>query len=427
MGVMPKVAPASLRAATPGVDHETQINPDGAVPRTPRRDRRLAWGALIIVVLCLAGYLAWTALLRPVTVSIAPVETNVSEQVFGVGVIGARVQSNVGFKVAGVLTALNADQGDRVRGGQMLAQLDARDIQAQVGAMKAGVAQARANIEKARADVASAEANLANAKAIAARREALVKHSFATVEETQTTKAAEFVAAANLASAQSGVAVAEAALQSAEAQQSFEQATLMSYTLYSPYDAWVVSRNLELGAMPNPGQSVFTLVRAQTVWAVGYVDERLAGRLSAGQPAEITLRSNSSARIPGRVERVEIQSDPVNEERLVDIAFDQIPDNIHLAEQVEVVITTGAWPRAVLLQPSAVADFRGDHGVGGRGVVWTVENDRLERREVTLGPQLLDGRLPIVDGLPAAAAVVSTPVPGLRVGRAARVAEASRQ
>ncbi len=201
----------------------------------------------------------------------------------------------------------------------------------------------------------------------------------------------------------------------------------MSYTLYSPYDAWVVSRNLELGAMPNPGQSVFTLVRAQTVWAVGYVDERLAGRLSAGQPAEITLRSNSSARIPGRVERVEIQSDPVNEERLVDIAFDQIPDNIHLAEQVEVVITTGAWPRAVLLQPSAVADFRGDHGVGGRGVVWTVENDRLERREVTLGPQLLDGRLPIVDGLPAAAAVVSTPVPGLRVGRAARVAEASRQ
>ena len=169
----------------------------------------------------------------------------------------------------------------------------------------------------------------------------------------QTTEALARVAAGNLASAKAGVVVAEAALQSAEAQQAFQEATLASYTLRAPYDAWVISRNLELGSMPNPGQSVFTLVAENTVWVRAYVDERLAGRLSLGQPVEIILRSNPAQPIPGHIARIEIQSDAVNEERLVDVAFDQVPDNIHLAEQAEVVITTGTLARAVVVPPTA--------------------------------------------------------------------------
>src|SRR5579863_6720890 len=115
-----------------------------------RRWRRAGWLALAVMVLGLAGTVSWIEFFRPVTVDVAPLETNVREQVFGLGTVGARVQSNVGFKVAGVLVALNADQGDLVRAGQALAGLDAHDIEAQVAVMKAGVAQARANVEKAK-------------------------------------------------------------------------------------------------------------------------------------------------------------------------------------------------------------------------------------------------------------------------------------
>ena len=230
------------------------------------------------------------------------------------------------------------------------------------------------------------------------------------------------MATANLASAKSGVAVAEASLQSAEAQEAFEQATLANYSLYAPYDAWIVSRNLELGSMPNPGQSVFTLVAADTVWAVGYVDERLAGRLAIGQPAEIILRSNLTTSVPGHVERIEVQSDAVNEERLVDVAFDKVPADIHLAEQAEVVITTGVLPSAVVVPQNAVSDLK-----DGRGLVWTVRNGRLERSQVNIGSELLDGRLPILAGVPDDAAVVATPVPGMHVGRPANVAKAAAQ
>jgi multidrug resistance efflux pump len=78
--------------------------------------------------------------------------------------------------------------------------------------------------------------------------------------KAETNQAAVRVAAANMVSAQSGVLLAKAQLQSAEAAQTVSEATLANYTRYAPYDAWVVSRNLDLGGAVNPGQSVFTLV-----------------------------------------------------------------------------------------------------------------------------------------------------------------------
>ena len=425
MGSMPAFTAAPN--STPVVD---KAAPDWSRENSDKGPRRV-WQPglflLIVAVLGLAGFVFWYAYFSPVTVSAAPVETDVPVRVFGLGTIGARVQSNVGFKVSGVLVELKVDQGDRVRARQVLARLDAKDVEAQLALARAGVAQARANIDKAKADMATASVNLVNAKAIAARRATLVKNAVTSVEEAQTTDAAARVAEANLASAQSAVTVAEATLQSAEAQQAFEEATLSYYTLYAPYDAWVVSRNLELGSAFNPinsgqsGQSVFTLVAAHTVWAVAYVDERLAGRLSVGQSAEIILRSDRNTRIPGHVERIEIQSDPVNEERIVDVAFDQIPRTIHLAEQAEVIISAGILPRAVMVHATAVSDQH-----PGRGTVWTVEEGRLERREVKLGPELLDGRLAILEGLPTGATVVAAPVSGLRIGRAARIAQGAR-
>ena len=408
----------TLRTTVPAVGKAIPADGRKAAQGAPHRGRHIAWALAAVIAVAVAAFLSWS-FLSPITVSVAPVQSDVRQQVFGLGTVGARVQSNVGFKVAGVLAALDADQGDRVRAGQVIARLDARDIAAQVAVAKAAVAQGRASLEKAKADVESAAANLTNARAIAARRQGLVARGFKSVEEAQTTDALARVAAGNFAAAQAGVVVAEAAVQSAEAQQAFQEATLANYTLRAPYDAWVISRNLELGSAANPGQSVFTLVTANTVWVRGYVDEQLAGRLILGQHVEIILRSNPGQPIPGHIERIEIQSDAVNEERLVDVAFDQIPENVHLAEQAEVVITTGTLARAVVVPPTAISDLH-----NGRGMVWTVEDGRLAQREVHFGPELLDGRLPILDGLPGGAKVVAAPVSGLRVGRAAHIAEA---
>jgi HlyD family secretion protein len=374
--------------------------------------------AVIILVLSGAGFLGWSRFVRPVEVRVAPMRTDVHEEIFGLGTVGARIVSNAGFKVAGVLVGLSADHGDHVRSGAVLARLDARDVEAQLAAARAGVSQAEANIGKAKADVESAQANLTNAQAVSARRAELARSGYASKEEAQSTEAAMRVARANLDVASSAVGVANAALEAAKAQEAFERASLDNYTLRAPYDALVVARNLNLGSMPVPGQAVFNLVDPQTIWVLGYIDERLAGRLQLGQKAEIILRSRPGERLAGHVARIEIQSDPVNEERLVEIAFDTIPSDIHLAEQAEVFIVTGVLPRAVLVPQTAVTGLG-----GGEGIVWTVEQGRLAQRRVSFGPELVDGRLPIVAGLPDGAEVVVAPQAGLRIGRAATVAE----
>jgi HlyD family secretion protein len=407
---LPSLAPAIDRAAKPGTP------PTGW--KSPEHRRQLWIGAIAAAAVILA-FAIWHIFLSPVTVALAPVSSNVREQVFGLGVVGARVQSNVGFKVAGVLAELDVDQGDRVHAGEILARLDARDVEAQVAVAKANVVQAQAGIAKANADIAGATASLANATRISARDARLIKSGVVSTEQAQTDESAVRVDTANAAVARSELIQAEAALQSAQAQQAFEEATLANYNLTAPYDGWVISRNLELGSGVNPGQSVFTLVEANTVWAVGYVDERLAGRLRVGQPAEVALRSDPGKRLPGHVARIEIQSDSVNEERLVDVAFDQSPDNVHLAEQAEVYITTGAVNRAIGVPQTAVADL-----ADGKGTVWTLENGKLAKRQVTFGPELLNGGMPVLAGLPAGASVV-LPQAGLRLGERARGAAVS--
>jgi HlyD family secretion protein len=383
--------------------------------------RRTLWAVLAVMLMAAIGAAFWFARMRPVTVEVASVSANVPEQVFGLGTVGARVQSNIGFKLAGTLVELDADEGDRVPAGTVLARLDARDAAAQLAIAKAGVAQADANVVKSGADVASARANLVNAAAISARRASLVHSGVVSQEEAQTTDAAMRVGRANLQVALSAVTLADASLAAARAQQDFAAVTLDEDTLRAPYDAWVVARNLQLGSMPVPGQAVFTLVDPRTIWVLAYVDERLAGRLAVGQPAQIVLRSKHGPQFPGHIARIEIQSDPVNEERLVDVAFDHTPPDIHLAEQAEVVITAGMLARTVAVPPAAVTERTGE-----TGKVWTLEDGKLRQRTVSFGNELLDGRLPIAGGLPDGAQVVITPQSGLTAGRAARVAEAAR-
>lgn len=391
--------------------------PRGARPPRSPWHRAFVVVALIALLAALAGFVGWRVLLRLVIVEVASVSTDVPVQVFGLGTVSARVQSNVGFKVAGVLVALDADFGDHVSAGSVLARLDAREVAAQLGQANASVLQARASLVKAHADVTAAEANRANAAAVARRRTELAKSGHASVEEAQTTRTAELTAIAVLGIAHAGVDVADAAVTTAEAQVTFAQAVLDNYTLRAPYDAWVVARNLQLGAMPVPGQAVFTLVDPRTIWVMGYVDERLAGGIALGQPAEIALRSEPGRRYPAHVARIEIQSDAVNEERLVEVSFDSTPQDIHLAEQAEVVITTGRLDHALLIPQTAVTGLNGSHGT-----VWTLVDGSLARRDVTLGAPLLSGQLPIVDQLPEGIQVVVSPAAGLRVGRAAVIA-----
>ena len=378
--------------------------------------KRIVFIAVAVVVVAVAAAVAWATLLRPVKVTVAGPAQNVAVQVFGLGTVEARVTSQVGFKVAGVLTDLRADVGDRVAKGAVLARLDDREQKARMARAAAVVQQAEANLQKANANLEKAKVNAANAARVSARRQKLVQTNVTSVESAEGAKAAEQAARADVSVASSEVAVAKATVNDAKAQLQQETATLDFNTLTAPYDAMVTARLKELGSALSAGQPVFTLIDPKTIWVLAYVDESKAGGIKVGEPAQIVLRAHPHQRLQGKVARIQPESDRVNEERRIEIAFDKIPAFAGLGEQAEVYITTLTLPQALLVPEAGIIGL-----ATMRGTVWTVEDGHLQQRQVTLGHRLLDGRYEIIGGAPAGAKVVTQLRGGLRVGRAARV------
>jgi HlyD family secretion protein len=402
-----------------GANGQGHRDPSGA--KSPSKRRRLVLFAVLLVALAAAGAAAWTLFLSPVTVRVSHVARDVPVQVFGLGTVEARVTSKVGFKVSGVLVELRADVGDRLAKGAVLARLDDREQRAQVARAKAASAQTEASLQRAKASVDKARANYANAVRISGRQQKLIQSNSTSVEAAETAKTAEDAAFADLNLANSDVQVAEANIGDAKAQLQLQSATLDFHTLMAPYDAMVTARLKELGSALAAGEPVFTLIDPKSVWVLAYIDESKAGEIKVGEPAELVLRSLPRQRFQGQVARIEPESDRVNEERRVEIAFDRIPDSLSLGEQAEVYIRTMRLPQALLVPEAAIRGLR-----HGQGMIWTVENGRLQQREVTLGHRLLDGRYEIAGGLPDNALAVDQLRSGLRIGRAANIAAEPR-
>ncbi len=247
--------------------------------------------------------------------------------VYGIGTIEARIRSEIGFEVSGTLIDLIADQGDRVTGGQVLARLDDGEQRAVVAQAEASLAQARARLDRARA--VREQKN-----SVDRRRQALERKGTVSAEAAEDARAAADIAAAD-------VAVAAADVEASRALLERERERLAKFTLSAPYAGLVIRRDRELGAAVVAGTPVFSVVDPATVWVRAYVDEARAGRLAAGQPARVTLRSEGGRGHSGRVARIDIEADRVSEERVVNVAFDAVPADFHLGEQAEVVVDDG--------------------------------------------------------------------------------------
>jgi HlyD family secretion protein len=372
--------------------------------------------ALLLTLALIVAGAAWTVLLKPVEVQVVRTENDVPIQVFGLGTVEAQIVSQVGFEAAGTLVELHADHGDSVKAGALLARLDSREQEARVAQGRAAVTQAEAAVEQAVANVDRAQAVLKEKLLTNERRQELVQRGTASQQVADESQAAADVARADLAQARSAVGVARANLDQAKAALAFEEARLAKFNLYAPYDALVIKRHRELGSALTANEQVFTLVDPATIWGLAYIDEARAGAITIGQPAEVIHRSAPQRRISATVVRIEIESDRVNEEYRVYVRCGGCPLPFHLGEQVEVRITVARLPSARLVKLNALVSVRGQEATA-----WTVEDGRLQQRQVALGHRTLDGRVEIVSGVPEGAEIVDGPTTGLEVGRKATI------
>jgi HlyD family secretion protein len=356
---------------------------------------------------------------RPISVHVASVKRNVPVRVFGLGTVEARVVSKIGFEVGATLTELDADHGDRVTKGQVLARLSQSEQEAKVAKARAAHEIASVNITRAQANLEKARAVLAQKQEANRRKQSLVGRDIVSEQAAEEAVRDEAVAKADVVVAESEIISARAQLSDAKAQVQFEETLLGHRTLIAPYDAVVIERHKELGTVVKAGDPIFTLIAAGSYWGLAYVDEARAGFIKEGQNVDARLRSRPQDSFTGKVERIGLESDRVTEERRVYIKGENPPAHVFLGEQVEFWITVATLEKALLVPAAAV------HGYDGRqGTVWTVEDGRLHRRLVKFRHRTEDARLEIADGVPDGAHVIVNIDSGFKEGRAAHMTEA---
>lgn len=379
---------------------------------------RRSWilGAVAVLALAAGG---WFLAERPLTVAVVAAETNVPLRLYGLGTVEARVLSRVGFEVGAALVSVSADAGDVVAAGQELAALHPAEQEARVARAQAAVAANAAGQAKAEAAVARAAAVLAQRIAANQRQKELARQDVASIQRAEEAQRDADVAWAEQALAEADLAVIRAQGADAAAALRLEETLLAHHRLVAPYDATVVARHVEPGTVVKAGDPIFTLIDPTTVWIQAYIDEERAGQLALGQESIIRLRSQPAAAFHGKIVRIGLESDRVNEERRVWLTCADCPAAMFLGEQAEVRILTGTRSSALMVPEVAITGFD-----GFRGMVWLVQEGRLRRAELSFGARDDRGRFEVTGGLPDGAAVVALPPKGVDDGRLARIGNA---
>ena len=355
---------------------------------------------------------------RPLAVSIVEPERDVALRIYGLGTVEARVLTRVGFEVGAALAKLAADAGDSVIEGQELALLDTAEQDARIARALAAVEGNAATLARAEAGVGRARILLAQREAANRRLQDLALRDVTSLQRAEEAQRDEDVARADLAVAEADVAVIRAQGADTAAALQQEEVLLSRHRLTAPYDAVIVARHVEAGAVVRSGDPIFTLIAPDTVWIQSYVDEERAGQLAVGQSGAIRLRSHPQEEFQGSIVRIGIESDRVNEERRIWLTCTDCPEQMYLGEQAEVRITTGIRDSALMVPEVAISGFDGH-----RGRVWIIRGERLERIELTFGARDDRGRVEVAGGLPEGAAILARVPQGAAEGRRARIGD----
>ena len=291
-----------------------------------KRSRKKLWIGLTVGVL-LGGY-GVTAALRPNREidpsKLAAVERgNLARVVVATGKIQPLAKVEIKSKASGIVKKLYVDYGDHVKAGQLLAELDKVQLQANVREAQANlqVAQAardsslaaleRNKVDAEGPDVPFLKSNMERAEKMF--QDGIISKSFVEDAEKnyQMGLNRQMSAQRSLAVARAEIARAEA--QVAQSRAALERVTedLRNSTITSPIDGLVLSRDVQVGdavssilVLGSQATLLFNLGDIREVYVQGKVDEADIGKVYLNQPARIVVESFKDKKLTGKVTKI---------------------------------------------------------------------------------------------------------------------------
>jgi membrane fusion protein, multidrug efflux system len=270
-------------------------------------------------------------------------------------------------KVPGEIRKVFVAEGDRVKKGQTLIQLDQRDFALALRQAKAQLAAASAGLETARAGLDSIDT--AHARVAALRKEKAVSQSnFDDVDGRRK------VTAAQLKGAQAQLQLGQVAVDAA--------ATNLSYTtIRAPFDGAIGKRMVDEGARVMPQAPLMTVLDASNVKVEGGVAEGDLPFVKKGSPASIIVDALGPTPIKGAVDRIEPTVDPRSRTATVRVMLQNTEGRLQPGMSARVVLDLGEAEAPAVPDDAILKSELGT----SRGEVMIVSEGRAKRRELILG------------------------------------------
>jgi HlyD family secretion protein len=295
------------------------------------------------------------------------------------GKIRARRTVNITSEVSGKVVKLNVEEGDRVKTGQVLLQIDPRNVRSRLQVSEASLEEQRIALQQARVNLESARVNLQQAQIELTRQRTLDRDQLATKQALEQAEATVALREGDLRTSEQAVATADQRIRSQQADLESAHYDLSRVTINSPIDGIVTKRNVEegetavVGFTNNPSVVLLTVADMSVIEAEIEVDETDIPSVQLGQRAKVTIDALPDRSFTSRVTEIgdsPIQSSSTN------------TSGVRQATTFKVVVTIDGQIPDVRPGFTCTADIT----TATRTSVTTVPIQALTVRELTFDP-----------------------------------------
>ena len=321
------------------------------------------------------------------------------------GYVYARKKANVSPKTGGRLAKLNVDEGSVVKEGEIIAELESSDAQAQLQQLRADIASARAKVDRARADLADATTRFNREKELLAKGAG--------------TQMAFDDAKARVESARTTLVSAEADVGSVEARQKAVAVAIENTKVRAPFNGTVLRKLAEVGEVIAPFtlNGIITLASLDDLEVQADVAEAQFHKVKVGTPAEIILDAFPDKRFRGLVSEVRPMVDRSKAAVTVKVRFTDpsagvLPDMAAKVSFLTKVLDDAALKAA----PKLVAPADAVVDRGGRKVLFTIDDGHARAVPVSVRGPFGDSGVELADGPMTGTKVIRHPSDQIRDG-----------
>jgi len=276
-----------------------------------KRRRWVVLATVAVAVLAVLGLVAARSGGKAIDPSkLAAVERgNLARSVVATGKIQPLTKVEIKSKASGIVKRLYVDYGDRVKEGQMLAELDREQLEAAVREARANLLAAQASYERNRIEAEGPD--LPFLKSALERARKLYADGLIAPSLLEDADKAYQMGLNKQTAAKSQAAVARAEVEKARASLERYETDLQYATITSPMDGLVLSRDVEVGdavssilVLGSQATLVMRLGDVSEVYVLGKVDEADIGKVFLGQRARIVVESFKDKSFDGKVTKI---------------------------------------------------------------------------------------------------------------------------